>query len=139
MRAALWVLLVVVAPGGWFVAQCEALRWLSGGEAPRVARPVVRGLQRLGRAVRRSPREEPLPPVLLALELRRLGEEVRSIEAGRQPHRAARLTAALAAYDHVLLELCDTVEVDAPAVRPPLSSRARLDLETELVASGVDW
>ncbi|HET7761194.1 MAG TPA: hypothetical protein VFL46_02470 [Phycicoccus sp.] len=139
MRAALWTLAVLVLPGAWFIAQCEGIRWLGGGGTPRVLRPVVGPLSRLGRRLHRARTEEPLPPVLLGLELRRLEEVVRRIEEGRQPHRAARLAAALAAYDHVLIELCRSAEVDAPSGLPPLSSHARLQLEAELVATGVDW
>jgi hypothetical protein len=139
MTAALWTIGVLVLPGAWFVAQCEGIRWLGEGGTPRVLRPLVRLFSRLGRRLRRPRREEPLPPVLLGLELRRLAEEVRRIDEGRQPHRAARLAAALAAYDHVLIELCRSAELDAPSGLPPLSSNARLQLEAELVATGVDW
>lgn len=139
MRALLWVLFVLFAPGAWFVVQSEGLRWLCEGEPPRALRSLDGRLRRLIRAVRWRRRTEPVPQVLLALELRRLSAEVRSVEAGRQPHRAARLDAALAAYDRVLLELCETVDVPAPNGLPPLSAHARLDLETELLASGVDW
>ncbi len=139
MRAALWVLVLVVAPGGLFVAQCEGIRWLSEGEAPRPLRPVVTRSAAVLRALRPVRRREPLPQVLLALELRRLAAEVRRIDEGRQPHRAARLAAALAAYDHVLLQLCEAAQLEHPRGLPPLSSRVRLDLEAELVASGVDW
>jgi hypothetical protein len=45
----------------------------------------------------------------------------------------------LAAYDHVLLQLCRHADVPAPGGRPPLAARTRLDLEAELVATGVDW
>ncbi len=138
MRAALAVVGIVVVPGLLFVAQCEGIRWLSDGP-PRVLRPLTSRLGRLGDLVRRRRPAEPVPTVLLALELRRLAAEVRRIEEGRQPHRAARLAAALAAYDRVLLELCEHAEVPAPRGLPPLSSHARLDLETDLVASGVDW
>lgn len=139
MSTALWVLLVVVTPWAVCAAQYEGIRWVSEGRVPRPLRPVVRGVTRLGHVVRRRPAAEPVPPVLLALELRRLAAEVRRIEEGRQPHRAARLAAALAAYDRVLIELCATAEVPAPRGLPPLSSHTRLDLETDLVASGVDW
>ncbi len=139
MRAALWAVLVVVTPWAVCVAQVEALRWLSEGRVPRPLRPLVRGATRLRRTLRRRPPAEPVPPVLLALELRRLAAEVRRIEGDRQPHRAARIAAALAAYDRVLLELCEHAEVPAPRGLPPLSSHARLHLEADLVASGVDW
>ena len=87
----------------------------------------------------RRRRPEPVPPVLLVLELRRLAAEVQRIEVSVQPHRAARLAAALAAYDHVLVQLCGHAEVPTPIGLLPLDPRDRLGLETELVASGVDW
>jgi hypothetical protein len=139
MRAVVWTLFFLFAPGAWFVVQSEGLRWLCEGEPPRALRPLDTRLRRLAAAARGRRRTEPLPQVLLALELRRLSAEVRTVEAGRQPHRAARLNAALAAYDRVLLELCESVDVPAPHGLPPLSAHARLDLETELLASGVDW
>ncbi len=139
MEAALWVLLIVITPGALLVAQYEGIRWVCEGRVPPVLRPLVRRVEQLADGVRRRRAAEPLPPVLLSLELRRLAAEVRRIELGHQPHRAARLAAALAAYDRVLLELCASVEVPVPRGLPPLSSRARLDLEADLVASGVDW
>jgi hypothetical protein len=139
MRAVLLAALVIVTPGALFIAQSEGLRWVCEGRVPRPLRRVARGVTRLGQALRRRPHAEPLPPVLLGLELRRLAAEVRRIEVDRQPHRAARLAAALAAYDRVLLELCEHAQVQAPRGLPPLSSHARLDLEADLVASGVDW
>ncbi len=139
MVAALWVVGFVVVPGALFVAQCESVRWLSGSEPPRALRPLAAALERLVRVVRPPHAVEPVPPVLLALELRRLAAEVRRIEEGCQPHRAARLAAVLGAYDRVLLELCATADVPIPRGLTPLSPHARLDLETDLVASGVDW
>jgi hypothetical protein len=138
MMAALWVVGLVVVPGALFVAQCEGIRWISG-DVPRALRPVATALERAVRLVRPRRAVEPVPPVLLTLELRRLAAEVRRIEEGCQPHRAARLAAALGAYDRVLLELCATADVPAPRGLPPLSPHARLDLETDLGASGVDW
>ncbi len=118
-------------------------RWI-GGKARHVARRldgptgrVVDGLEHLGLLQRRRP--EPVPPVLLALELRRLAGEVRRIEAGSQPNPAARLAAAYAAYDHVLVQLCATADVPTPVGLLPLDPRHRLALETDLVATGIDW
>ena len=86
------------------------------------------------------PVPQPLPPVLIALELRRLEVEIRRVEEGDAPHQAARLRAVLAAYDQLLLQLCQRVEVPTDDVGlPPLPSRERLTLEAELVAAGHDW
>ncbi|MBM6405472.1 hypothetical protein JQN72_14595 [Phycicoccus sp. CSK15P-2] len=156
MRATLAVLCLVLLPGAAYVVVFEGLRWFGEGDAPRLLRPVVRrahravrraaasveglldGLERVG-LVRRTPRPEPVPTVLLVLELRRLAAQVCAIEAAGQPHQAARLAAALAAYDHVLVELCGRADLRVPIGLLPLDPRHRLALETDLVASGVDW
>lgn len=140
MGAALLLLVLVVLPGALFLLQCEGMRWFTGeSPAPRALRATGRRLRRLGDRVRRRREPEPLPPVLLTLELRRLADDIRLVESGNQPHRAARLGAALAAYDRVLLELCLTADIEAPTSMTPLHHSVRLDLETELVASGMDW
>ena len=147
MRAALWTVFLVVLPGLWFFASGEALAWFCEGEPPRLLRPLVRRLrphaERLRawrRRVLRRPVPQPLPPVLIGLELRRLELEIRRVEDGDAPHQAARLRAVLAAYDQLLLELCERVDVPTDDVGlPPLPSRERLTLEAELVAAGQDW
>lgn len=154
---------LVALPGLVYVLGFEGLRWLAGGERPRVVGLVARtcrragagvagrfgpvrtaaagqvldGLERVGFVTRR--RQEPVPTVLLVLELRRLAAEVRRIEVSDQPHPAARLAAAYAAYDHVLVQLCTEADVPTPIGLLPLDPRARLGLEADLVASGVDW
>ncbi len=147
MRAALMTLGLVALPGLWFGAQGAALNWFTGGESPRLLRPLVRRLEppaeRLGRWRRRvlgRPQPQPLPPVLIGMELRRLELEIRRVEQGNAPHQAARLRAVLAAYDQLLLQLCEQVDVPTDDVGlPPLPSRERLTLEAELVAAGHDW
>jgi hypothetical protein len=139
--------LLVVLPGAWFVAQGEALRWFADGDPPRLLRPLVERLRphalRLERARRRllrRPEPQPIPPVLITLELRRLELEIRRVEEGDAPHRAARLRAVLAAYDQLLLQLCERLELPTDDVgMPPLPSSERLALEAELVAAGHDW
>ncbi|HET7822485.1 MAG TPA: hypothetical protein VFL10_13265 [Ornithinibacter sp.] len=147
MRAALLTLGLVALPGVWFGAQGAALNWFTGGQPPRLLRPLVRRLgprvERLGRWRRRvfgRPQPQPLPPVLIGMELRRLEVEIRRVEQGDAPHQAARLRAVLAAYDQLLLQLCERVDVPTDDVGlPPLPSRERLTLEAELVAAGHDW
>ena len=147
MEAALWTVFLVVLPGIWWFAQGEALTWFTEGEPPRLLRPLVRRLRppaehlrrRLRRMLRR-PEPQSLPPVLLTLELRRLEGEIRRVEQGDAPHQAARLRAVLAAYDQLLIQLCQQVEVPTDGVGlPPLPSRERVTLEAELVAAGHDW
>jgi hypothetical protein len=147
MEAALWTVFLVVLPGIWWFAQGEALTWFTEGEPPRLLRPLVNRLrppaERLRRRLRRRlgrPEPQSLPPVLITLELRRLEGEIRRVEQGDAPHQAARLRAVLAAYDQLLIQLCQQVEVPTDDVSlPPLPSRQRLTLEAELVAAGHDW
>ncbi len=147
MRAALWTGILVVLPGFWFLAQGAALNWFTGGDPPRLLRPLARRVspraERLRlwrRRVLGRPVPQPLPPVLIGLELRRLELEIRRVEEGDAPHQAARLRAVLAAYDQLLLQLCERVDVPTHDVGlPPLHSRQRLTLEAELVAAGHDW
>ena len=137
MRAALWTVFLVALPGIWFFAQGEALTWFSEGEPPR---PRAERARVWRRRVLGKPSPQPLPPVLIGLELRRLELEIRRVEDGDAPHQAARLRAVLAAYDQLLLELCERVDVPTGDVGlPPLPSRERLTLEAELVAAGQDW
>ena len=77
--------------------------------------------------------------MLLCLELRRLEAEIRRVEEGDAPHRAMRLRAVLAAYDQLLLQLCERLDVPTDVGLPPLHSGERLALEAELVAAGQDW
>ena len=69
--------------------------------------------------------------MLITLELRRLEAEIRKVENGDPPHQAARLRAVLAAYDQVLLQLCERLDVPTDVGMPPLPSQDRLALEAE--------
>lgn len=139
MEAALATGVLVVLPSACFILLVECVRWAGGGPAPRVFRPLVPPVVRAWTRLRRRREPEPLPSVLIAMELRRLEAEVRRVEAGDAPHRAMRMRAALAAYDALLLELCERVGVEAPGSPTPLRSGERLALEAELVAAGHDW
>jgi hypothetical protein len=139
MRAALVAGALVVLPGAWFIAQGEALRWFLEGEPPRILRPGVERLRRLYRRIRPPREPQQLPPVLLCLELRRIEAEIRRVEQSDAPHRAMRLRAVLAAYDQVLIQLCERLDVPTDVGMPPLHSGERLALEAELVAAGQDW
>ncbi|MGL4178560.1 MAG: hypothetical protein ACRCSN_21080 [Dermatophilaceae bacterium] len=137
MEAALMALALFALPVISFVALFAGLNWLTGGDPPRPLQPLLAARQHQAR--RRHVEPEPLPTVLLGLELRRIAADVHRIETGCQPHRAARLEAAMAAYDTVLLQLAVSNDVPTPPHRPPLSARSRLEVETGLVSSGVDW
>jgi hypothetical protein len=132
---ALWFALPFLTMG----ALLGGLIWFIDGTTPRILRPLAGPASRLLAGLRPARTAPAIPEVFLVLELRRLGKELQRIEEGEQPHRAARIAAAQAAYDQVLMELCRRAGVATPSGLPPLSPHVRLDLETELVASGVDW
>jgi hypothetical protein len=81
--------------------------------------------------------------VIAQLELRRLAEEVRRVHASDQPYRVHRIKAATGAYDDVLLQCCRLAKIDIPGRHDPrsttLTSRERFEVETALMARGVDW
>lgn len=87
---------------------------------------------------RRLP-SEPMPTVLLGLELRRLGAEVQRVDASDQPAKAMRLRACTAAYDYVLLECCRSMEVPVPGTATPLTPAQRFNAESSLVEAGFTW
>ncbi|MFC7485392.1 hypothetical protein ACOCJ7_02610 [Knoellia sp. CPCC 206453] len=82
---------------------------------------------------------EPLPPVLLGLELARMAEHVRLVEEGDQPWKAERLAAITLAYDLVLRDYCRSVDLPVPEGRGSLSRSQRFELESALITHGHDW
>ena len=89
--------------------------------------------------MRRRRAKEPLPPVLLGLELSRLAEHVRQVEADNQPWKAERLAASTLAYDLALRDYCRSVDLPVPTGRGSLSRSQRFELEVELLTHGHDW
>jgi hypothetical protein len=112
-------------------------RWALSGRAPFPYRGLARRIDERREA--RKPLPEPVPPVLLGLELRRLGEEVRRIADSDLPAKRARLTACTAAYDDVLIRACRSVGVQEPPGPLPLPESRRFEAESALVAAGFDW
>lgn len=90
-------------------------------------------------ALRERPKKEPLPPVLLALELARLAEHVREVEDGNQPWKAERLAASTLAYDLALRDYCRSVDLPVPEGRGSLSRSERFEMESALITHGHDW
>jgi len=124
-----------------FYTAVSALFWAVTG---RPKRPFVRLAQRIeAERERRRPPREPIPPVLLGLELRRLGAEMLRIDDSDLPAKAMRLRATTAAYDYVLLECCRSLEVPVPDASDPLStpltSDQRFTAESSLLAAGFTW
>jgi hypothetical protein len=118
-------------------AALVAFRWLNTGRPPRLLRPLVDWF--VARAARRRPAHEPLPPVLLGLELRRMGEHMRQVEAGDQPSKAERLAVCRLAYDQVLREYCRSVGIPAPPGSGSLTPEERFAMESDLISEGYDW
>ncbi len=126
-----------------FYTALSALYW---GVTGRPRWPFVGLARRIEDAQeRRRPPREPIPPVLLGLELRRLGAEMQRIDASDLPAKAMRLRATTAAYDYVLLECCRSLEVPVPVPDPtdpvntPLTSDQRFTAESSLLAAGFTW
>jgi hypothetical protein len=92
------------------------------------------------RRVRRQPEGElaPMSVEKIAADLRRINAYLDSIERSDAPARAARLKAAVLAYDDVLLLACRTLEIPAPE-RAPLESVDRLETEAALAQHGLVW
>ncbi|WP_353951962.1 hypothetical protein V6K52_00560 [Knoellia sp. S7-12] len=90
-------------------------------------------------ATRRRQPDEPLPPVLLGLELSRMAEHLRLVEEGDQPWKAERLAASTLAYDLVLRDYCRSVDLPVPEGRGSLSRSQRFELESALITHGHDW
>lgn len=112
-------------------------RWLTTGRPPRLLGPLVDRVQ--ARVDARRPVPEPLPPVLLALELSRLAAHVRLVEESDHPCKAERLMAARLAYDHALRDYCRAVDIPVPAAIRGLSHEQRFVMESALIGAGHEW
>jgi hypothetical protein len=115
----------------------SALRWVTTGQPPRLLQPAVDRAE-AWRAARR-PGPEPIPPVLLALELSRLAAHVQLVDESDHPNKAERLMAARLAYDHALRDYCRAVDIPVPQALHGLSSEQRFDMESALIGAGHEW
>lgn len=132
------LLLGNVAGFALFVATgVGVLRWIGSGEPPKVLRPAVGWAK--DKVDQRRPRPEPLPPILLALELSRLAAHVRRVEESNFPRKAERLMAARLAYDHALRDYCRAVDIPVPTAIRGLSREQRFDMESALIGAGHEW
>lgn len=118
-------------------AALVAFRWLNTGQPAKPLRPVLAWFA--ARAERRRPSPEPLPPVLLGLELSRMGRAMRQVEAGDQPSKAERLAVCRLAYDQVLRDYCRSVGIPTPPGNGGLTAEQRFTMESALIAEGCDW
>lgn len=118
------------------VAQVSVIDWLAHSKVPRPLRGIARRLAQWHAA--RRPAPVALPPVLFELELRRLGAEVTRALDADQPAKAARVAAARAAYDTVLIDYGRSVGIEVPGTtgRVPLGAQDRFAVEEALVGAG---
>jgi hypothetical protein len=115
----------------------SGVRWLTTGRPPRFAQPAVTRFQ--ARRDLRRPVPEPIPPILLAMELSRLAAHIRRVEEADQPRKAERLMAARLAYDHALRDYCRAVDIPVPTAIRGLSREQRFHMESALIGAGHDW
>ncbi|SRR5580765_1506066 len=113
------------------------VRWWTTGRPPKVVTPVVHRIEVVFERTR--PKREPMPPVLLALELRRLAEELRAVEDTVQPSKAERIASCTLAYDYALREYSRSVDIPTPPGVRGLTKRQRFELESLLTLRGHDW
>lgn len=129
----LFVLIGVIALVCWVIS--SGLDWIFEGRAPRVVRMLS---ARVGR-LRRRPVAGAVSPVLLELELRRIATRLQEEYASPQPAKAERVRGWVLAYDRVLIELCDSCDLEPPRPVPPLSAAERFSVEHALVGTGRSW
>ena len=115
----------------------RGIHWAVMGQTPPLLRPVVDRWQAWLAARRGAP--EPIPPVLLALELDRLARHVRYVDQSDLPNKAERLMAARLAYDHALRDYCRAVDIPVPAAIRGLSREQRFHMESALIGAGHEW
>lgn len=113
------------------------VRWVAKGSRPRPVRALSDGVDAWW--ARRHPQPEPLPPILLALEVSRLADHVRYVERSDLPNKAERLMAARLAYDHALRDYCRAVDIDVPTAIRGLSTEQRFHMESALIGAGHEW
>lgn len=115
-------------------AVAAGVRWLFTGEPPKWIDDQIDR-----RRVARSALREPMPQVLHELELKRLAQEVQRVRADQQPGQYHRVRATTAAYDGALVQACRALGLEHPVGTLPLSDTQRYEVETSLMAAGVQW
>lgn len=112
-------------------------RWVCTARAPWVVRALGSRWSRLRE--RRRPQPARTPPILYALELRRLGEGLQRESGADTFSKAERIAASQLAYDHALRDYCRSVDLPVPEGYGSLSRNQRFELEFALLTSGHDW
>lgn len=113
------------APVLTFYALDRALVWWATHEPP--AAGAVHPLQRDHPALER-----------LVADLRRLEQESVRVERSDAPGKAHRLRMLALAYDDVLAECCQALQLPQPATRP-MNSWERMQTQVELARHGLTW
>jgi hypothetical protein len=126
-----------VAVGGLYATLWVMYRWVVVARPPWIVRVIGAGVERLRARFRTEP--PPTPPILFALELRRLSEDVRRVSATEELSKAERLAVAHLAYDLALRDYCRSVDLPVPEGHGGLSRRQRFELESALISAGYDW
>lgn len=117
------------------------LQYLLVCTVPAALIMLLTGVPKLvSRWFRREPEPHPSGPPIerLVADLRRLSNEQDSVRAGDRAARHGRLVAIGLAYDDVLLQCCDALELTHPGP-PPLTRQQRHAIEAELLRSGLRW
>ncbi len=98
-------------------------------------------VSRAWRKVRRRPdpvQTDAVPLEAFQSDLRRLVAFIEQLDRSDAPALAARLRAAVIAYDDVLLIACRALQIPAPE-RGPLDAVCRLQTEADLALHGLEW
>ncbi len=114
------------APALTFYALDRALVWWATHESP-AGLGAVHPLQRDHPALER-----------LVADLRRLEQESARVEGSDAPAKAHRLRVLALAYDDVLAECCQALQLPPPRTRP-MSSWDRMQTQLELARHGLSW
>lgn len=114
-------------------AMAAGLRWLVTGAPPHWVEQIDR------RRCAPAAGTDSMPQVLHELELARLADEVQRVRAQDRPGRRLQVRATTAAYDDALVQACRALGLESPAGTPPLSDAQRYEVETALMAAGVQW
>jgi hypothetical protein len=100
---------------------------------------IMERLAALSRRLRGRASSASHPPVeQIAADLHRLSAHLEAVERSRELHRIDRLKAAALAYDALLLQACETLEVEIYA-STPLRPLERLETEAALAQQGLVW
>ncbi len=111
----------------------KATEWIAAGHPPVSVERAVRRLRPS------APDPEPMPGVLLELELARVARQLEQVRGSEAQGLALRITACTIAYDDALVACCHSYGIEAPNRPRPLTAGQRLEAESALLSHGVQW